>query len=85
MGFGYLAAGLLLSIMILPTIASVTIEVMRALPGVLREGVLALGFSEATGLRVNVLIATGLVLFVVTFFVNFAARAIVGRRDRRMA
>jgi phosphate transport system permease protein len=46
---------------------------------------IALGFSEATGLRVNVLIATGLVLFVVTFFVNFAARAIVGRRDRRMA
>jgi len=46
---------------------------------------IALGFSEATGLRVNVLIATGLVLFVVTFFVNFAARAIIGRRDRRMA
>jgi phosphate transport system permease protein len=46
---------------------------------------IALGFSEATGLRVNVLIATGLVLFVVTFIVNFAARSIVGRRDRRMA
>jgi phosphate transport system permease protein len=46
---------------------------------------IALGFSEATGLRVNVLIATGLVLFVVTFAVNFAARSIVGRRDRRMA
>jgi phosphate transport system permease protein len=46
---------------------------------------IALGFSEATGLRVNVLIATGLVLFVVTFAVNFAARYIVGSRDRRMA
>lgn len=46
---------------------------------------IALGFQEATGLRVNVLIATGLVLFVVTFAVNFAARSIVGRRDRRMA
>ena len=46
---------------------------------------IALGFSEATGLRVNVLIATGLVLFVVTFAVNAAARSIVGRRDRRMA
>ena len=46
---------------------------------------IALGFSEATGLRVNVLIATGLVLFVVTFIVNAAARSIVGRRDRRMA
>jgi len=46
---------------------------------------IALGFPEATGLRVNALIATGLVLFVVTFVVNYAARSIVGRRDRRMA
>jgi phosphate transport system permease protein len=46
---------------------------------------IALGFPEATGLRVNALIASGLVLFVVTFVVNFAARSIVGRRDRRMA
>ena len=46
---------------------------------------IALGFPEATGLRVNALIASGLVLFVVTFLVNFAARSIVGRRDRRMA
>ena len=46
---------------------------------------IALGFPEATGLRVNALIATGLVLFVITFAVNFAARSIVGRRDRRMA
>jgi phosphate transport system permease protein len=46
---------------------------------------IALGFPEATGLRVNALIATGLVLFVVTFLVNFAARSVVGRRDRRMA
>jgi phosphate transport system permease protein len=46
---------------------------------------IALGFPEATGLRVNALIASGLVLFVITFAVNFAARSIVGRRDRRMA
>jgi phosphate transport system permease protein len=46
---------------------------------------IALGFPEATGLQVNALIATGLVLFVVTFLVNFTARSIVGRRDRRMA
>jgi len=37
-------------------------------------------FPEATGLDVNVLIATGLVLFVVTFGVNFAARAVLARR-----
>jgi phosphate transport system permease protein len=40
---------------------------------------IALQFPEATGPTVNVLVATGLVLFVITFIVNFAARAIVGR------
>ena len=37
-------------------------------------------FPEASGLTVNALIASGLVLFVITFAVNFAARAIVDRR-----
>lgn len=37
-------------------------------------------FPEASGLAVSVLIATGLALFVITFAVNFAARAIVARR-----
>ncbi|WP_307837165.1 phosphate ABC transporter permease subunit PstC [Aeromicrobium sp. YIM 150415] len=41
---------------------------------------IALTFNEATGLTVNALIASGLVLFVITFGVNFAARAIVDRR-----
>jgi phosphate transport system permease protein len=41
---------------------------------------IALKFQEATGVEVNVLVATGLVLFVITFGVNFLARAIVGRR-----
>lgn len=41
---------------------------------------IALIFPEASGLTVNVLIATGLVLFVITFLVNFAARSIVDRR-----
>ncbi len=41
---------------------------------------IALNFKEATGLEVNTLIASGLALFVVTFIVNYAARAIVNRR-----
>ncbi len=41
---------------------------------------IAHSFKEASGLTVNGLIATGLVLFVITFVVNFAARAIVDRR-----
>lgn len=40
---------------------------------------IALNFPEASGLGVNVLIATGLVLFVITLIVNMIARAIVNR------
>jgi phosphate transport system permease protein len=39
-----------------------------------------LKFQEATGIEVNVLVASGLVLFVLTFAVNFVARAVVNRR-----
>jgi phosphate transport system permease protein len=42
---------------------------------------IALTFKEASGLSVNALIASGLVLFVITFAVNFAARWIVSRRS----
>jgi phosphate transport system permease protein len=45
---------------------------------------IALQFPEATGLGVNALIASGLVLFVITFAVNFAARAIVARSEKRL-
>lgn len=48
-------------------------------PGTIAANI-ALKFPEASGTEVNVLIATGLVLFVITFVVNFIARAIVGRR-----
>ena len=41
---------------------------------------IALTFADASGKTVNALIASGLVLFVITFLVNFAARAIVDRR-----
>ncbi|WP_040166259.1 phosphate ABC transporter permease subunit PstC [Microbacterium gorillae] len=41
---------------------------------------IALQFPEATGISVNALVASGLVLFVVTLLVNMLARAIVNRR-----
>ncbi|HET7388484.1 MAG TPA: phosphate ABC transporter permease subunit PstC [Nocardioidaceae bacterium] len=44
---------------------------------------IALNFPEATGLGVNALVASGLVLFVLTFVVNLAARAIVARSMRK--
>jgi phosphate transport system permease protein len=54
-GLGYLAAGLLLSIMILPTISSVTVEVLRTMPNALREGSLALGATRWEAIRMVVL------------------------------
>jgi phosphate transport system permease protein len=44
---------------------------------------IALTFADATGLQVNALIASGLVLFVITFVVNFTARWIVSRSEVR--
>ena len=41
---------------------------------------IALTFPEAFGTNINVLIATGLILFIVTFAVNAVARWIVSRR-----
>lgn len=40
---------------------------------------IALRFPEASGLESDFLIALGLILFVITFAVNFIARAIVAR------
>ncbi len=55
MGLGYLAGGLLLAVMILPTIASVTIEVLKTVPLSLKEGALALGATRWEAIRVAVL------------------------------
>jgi phosphate transport system permease protein len=55
LGLGYLTAGVLLSIMILPTVASVTTEVLRTMPGSLREGALALGATRWEAIRMAVL------------------------------
>jgi phosphate transport system permease protein len=41
---------------------------------------IALTFPEAYGVNINVLIATGLILFIVTFAVNAIARWVVNRR-----
>jgi len=45
---------------------------------------IALQFPESTGLAVNALIASGLVLFVITFLVNFGARSLITRNERKM-
>jgi phosphate transport system permease protein len=54
-GLGYLAGGLILAIMILPTITSVTVEVLRTVPGNLREAAFALGATRWEVVRTSVL------------------------------
>ncbi|HEU4385719.1 MAG TPA: phosphate ABC transporter permease subunit PstC [Anaeromyxobacteraceae bacterium] len=54
-GLGYLAAGLILAVMILPTIASVTAEVLKTVPLALKEGALALGATRWEAIRMAVL------------------------------
>jgi len=54
-GYGLLAGGLILAIMILPTIASVSRDVMQAVPMVQREGALALGATRWEMVRLAVL------------------------------
>jgi phosphate transport system permease protein len=42
---------------------------------------IALDFPESSGIAVNALIASGLVLFALTFVVNYVARAVIARRS----
>ncbi|HET7429985.1 MAG TPA: phosphate ABC transporter permease subunit PstC [Nocardioides sp.] len=71
--------------MVLATTPTTTLNVIgTASPPTIAANI-ALNYKEATPERQSLLIATGLVLFVVTFLVNFAARWIAGRSNRRMA
>jgi phosphate transport system permease protein len=54
-GFGMLAGGMILAIMIIPTISSVSREVLRAVPDSLREGAMALGATRWEAVRIAVL------------------------------
>jgi phosphate transport system permease protein len=42
---------------------------------------IALNFPDSSGLKINALIATGLVLFAITLVTNFAARAVISRSN----
>lgn len=54
-GWGMLAAGIIIAIMIIPIIASITREVISAVPRVQREAALALGATKWEMLRISVL------------------------------
>jgi phosphate transport system permease protein len=71
--------------MILATTPEVTLNVVgTASPATIAANI-ALNYKEATPERQSLLIATGLVLFLVTFLVNFSARWITGRSQRKLA
>lgn len=50
-GVGYLAAGIILSVMIIPTVTSITRDILLAVPQDLHEGGLALGATEYEVIR----------------------------------
>ncbi len=55
LGFSLLAGGLVLSIMILPTITTLSIDALKALPGSYREGSLSLGATRWQTIRMLLL------------------------------
>ena len=55
LGIGVLAGGLILAVMILPTIAALTKEVLAAVPDTQREAALALGATKWEMIRIAVL------------------------------
>ncbi len=67
--------------MVLSASGVVTINLISATNPSTIAANIALTFADATGLQVNALIASGLVLFVITFVVNFVARWIVARNE----
>ena len=66
--------------MVLSATGLVTLRLLNAENPSTIAANIALTFPEAYGTNVNVLIATGLLLFIVTFIVNAAARWVVDRR-----
>ena len=66
--------------MVLSASGVVSFEVLTSTNPTTIPANIALKFPEASGLGVNVLIFTGLVLFVITLLVNMFARWIVSRR-----
>jgi phosphate transport system permease protein len=66
--------------MVLSATGAVTFKLLTSVNPSTIAANIALSFPEAYDLNVNVLIATGLILFIVTFAVNAIARWIVARR-----
>lgn len=65
--------------MVLSATGVITINLISSVNPSTIAANIALGFPEASGIKVNVLIFSGLVLFLITFVVNFLGRLIATR------
>ncbi len=80
LGLGRALGETIAVLLVLSASGSITLNLIgRANPYTIPANIAA-QFPESTGVRVNLLIATGLVLFLITFAVNLAARAVLARR-----
>lgn len=78
LGFGRALGETMAVAMVLSSAGVVTVNLVGAVnPGTVAANI-ALNFPESNGLDVNLLVATGLVLFFITFMVNAIGRAVVG-------
>jgi phosphate transport system permease protein len=68
--------------MVLSASGAVTFQLLTSVNPSTIAANIALNFPESSGLAVNLLIATGLVLFAITLLVNSAARLIISRQIR---
>jgi phosphate transport system permease protein len=89
LGFSLLAGGLVLAVMIFPTIASVSVEALRSLPGDYREASLALGATRWQTIRRVLIpaslpgILTGVVLGLARAFGEaLAVQMVIGNSSR---
>ncbi|WP_213816277.1 phosphate ABC transporter permease subunit PstC [Glaciihabitans sp. dw_435] len=80
LGLGRALGETLVVAMVLSPAAVVSFLVLTSQNPNTIAGNIALQYPEAFGLGVNTLIATGLILFVITFIVNAIARYVVNRR-----
>jgi phosphate transport system permease protein len=80
LGLGRALGETLAVAMVLSVSTNITFKVLTSLNPSTIAANIALQFAESSGIRLNALIATGLILFVITLAINMLARFIVRNR-----
>jgi phosphate transport system permease protein len=84
LGLGRALGETMAVLMVLSATPTVTLNLISDTNPATIASNIASNYKEATPDRQALLIATGLVLFAVTFAVNFAARWVIGRSERKL-